>query len=213
VNSTLRKTESVNFAALRSRGIGRNGFAPVVVSSKALKYLEPSTLEKMGMCTSKLTGIQKPVTVTFLSIALSWSGSLEGNCETLKPSTIRTGTKQTIDLIISNCLPVKASTASTIKSIEEKGKWVAATLTAYCKCKKCCGPQAAGITASGKRFKPGILAADPSIPFGTLLQVDGVWREVLDRGGAIRGNRLDLAVASHREAKRRGVREIRVFLP
>lgn len=85
------------------------------------------------------------------------------------------------------------------------GEWVQVRLTHYCPCRKCCGPEAAGITASGQRFRPGALAADPSVPFGSRVFVAGEWRVVLDRGKDIRGARLDLAVSSHRVAKRMGV--------
>ena len=98
-------------------------------------------------------------------------------------------------------------------SLMSRAEWRTVTLSHFCACKRCCGPQAHGMTASGKRFRPGILAADPSIPFGARIQVDGQWREVLDRGGAIKGNRLDLAVRSHREARRKGVREVKVLMP
>ena len=80
-------------------------------------------------------------------------------------------------------------------------------VTAYCACKKCCGPNAQGITASGKRvsYNDGkFVAADTSVlPFGTKLLIPGYHGEpveVIDRGGAIKGNKLDVFYASHDEA-------------
>lgn len=68
-----------------------------------------------------------------------------------------------------------------------------------------------GITASGKRVRPGTAAADPSIPFGTRLWVEGYGLAVVeDRGEAIRGNRLDLYFSDVREARAWGVRKVRV---
>ena len=54
------------------------------------------------------------------------------------------------------------------------------------------------------------VAADKSIPFGTILVIDGAEYEVMDRGGNINGNRLDVAVETHKEAINRGrvIREV-----
>lgn len=84
-------------------------------------------------------------------------------------------------------------------------EWRQVELTAYCPCKKCCGKSADGITSSGQRFRAGqSLAADPSIPFGTRIYVDGSWRVVDDRGSDIVGNKLDLGFKHHQTAKRFG---------
>jgi 3D (Asp-Asp-Asp) domain-containing protein len=81
-------------------------------------------------------------------------------------------------------------------------------VTAYCACTKCCGPNAQGITASGKlvSYNDGkFVAADTRLlPFGTKLQVPGYAGgetiEVIDRGGAIKGNKLDLYFETHQAA-------------
>lgn len=81
-------------------------------------------------------------------------------------------------------------------------------VTAYCPCVKCCGPNAQGITASGKRvsYNGGkFVAADTHVlPFGQKLVIpgyaDGQPVEVTDRGGAIKGNKLDLYFPTHQEA-------------
>jgi 3D (Asp-Asp-Asp) domain-containing protein len=81
-------------------------------------------------------------------------------------------------------------------------------VTAYCPCTKCCGPNAQGITASGKlvTYNDGkFVAADTSVfPFGKSLSIPGYAGnqkvEVIDRGGAIKGNKLDLYFPTHAEA-------------
>ncbi len=74
------------------------------------------------------------------------------------------------------------------------------------------------VTASGARVEIGrTIAADPSIPFGTQVWVQGYgWREVHDRGGAIKDTeeyrRFDVAIHSRQEALRRGPHERLVII-
>ncbi|HWP40927.1 MAG TPA: 3D domain-containing protein [Tepidisphaeraceae bacterium] len=84
-------------------------------------------------------------------------------------------------------------------------------VTAYCPCSKCCGPNAQGITASGKHvsYNHGkFVAADTRIlPFGTRLLIPGYAAEpveVIDRGGAIKGNKLDVFFPTHEQALKWG---------
>ena len=91
-------------------------------------------------------------------------------------------------------------------------------VTAYCPCKKCCGPKARGITASGKRVNHNdglFVAADTSLfDFHTRLKIPGYANgravPVLDRGGAIKGNKLDVFFPTHAEALRWGRQMIAV---
>jgi len=86
-------------------------------------------------------------------------------------------------------------------------------VTAYCPCEKCCGKWADGVTASGHVIQPGdkFIAAPPEIPFGTILYVPGYGTApVLDRGGSIKGNRLDVFFNSHQMANKWGVRWLKV---
>ncbi|HEV2292984.1 MAG TPA: 3D domain-containing protein [Tepidisphaeraceae bacterium] len=90
-------------------------------------------------------------------------------------------------------------------------------VTAYCPCKKCCGPNAQGVTASGKRvsYNNGrFVAADRHLKFGTKLIIPGYAGaepvEVLDRGGAIKGNKLDVYFDSHTEALKWGRQKLTV---
>ncbi len=82
--------------------------------------------------------------------------------------------------------------------------------TAYCTCQKCCGAWSDGVTASGHTIAPGdrFVAAPAEIPFGTLISIPGynggAVVPVLDRGGAIKGARLDLYFDTHAEALKFG---------
>jgi 3D (Asp-Asp-Asp) domain-containing protein len=89
-------------------------------------------------------------------------------------------------------------------------------VTAYCPCQKCCGENSDRKTASGHEIKRGdtFIAADRRYPFGTEIIVPGYNNskpvKVLDRGYAIRGNRLDVFFHSHRKAREWGVKYLTV---
>ena len=66
-----------------------------------------------------------------------------------------------------------------------------------------------GLTASGKRVRVGMCAADKSVPFGTVFVVPGYGRAVVeDRGGAIKGNHIDVYFERHSAARAWGVRRV-----
>ena len=89
-------------------------------------------------------------------------------------------------------------------------------VTAYCACRRCCGKFADGKTANGHKIRPGdtFAAADRRYSFGTEMLIPGynntVVVKVLDRGGAIKGNRLDVFFATHQEALQWGVQYLDV---
>lgn len=71
-----------------------------------------------------------------------------------------------------------------------------------------------GRTATGRRVSRGICAGDwRAWPPGTIFSVPGYGRcEVADRGGRIKGNRLDLFMESPVEARLWGKRRVHVTL-
>lgn len=109
--------------------------------------------------------------------------------------------------------------------------------TGYCKCGRCCnwehtlflrrtvykkGPNKGDRkkvrqTASGKMAKVGTIAADTSVyPFGTIMYIPGYgYGEVQDRGGAIKGQHIDLFFKEHEHALKWGRqhKEVKVWLP
>lgn len=92
------------------------------------------------------------------------------------------------------------------------GKFV---ITAYCTCKICCGVYSGrNRTASGTVPTTNrTLAVDTNvIPFGTRLVIDGQIYVAEDRGGAIKGKRIDMFFYTHKEALRWGRRTKEVFL-
>ena len=96
---------------------------------------------------------------------------------------------------------------------------VKAIVTAYCPCEICCGKEpnhsAYKITTSGHKIKDGdaFCAAPPEIPFGTLIAIEGYGVvPVLDRGGAIKGIKIDLFFDTHEEALDWGRREMTILV-
>lgn len=122
-------------------------------------------------------------------------------------------------------LPIAETTSA--EAVPEKaqaqptpGIWVDVVMevTAYCACESCCGPFADGITASGSKVTdvPAFVAAGKQYPFGTVFKVpgynDGKPVCVLDRGAAIKGNKLDTYHETHSAARKFGRKTITVKL-
>lgn len=88
-----------------------------------------------------------------------------------------------------------------------KPKLFIAKITHYDACLKCCG-KTNGITASGVKASVNhTVAASKDFAFGTVLWIDNIQYTVEDRGGKIRGNRLDIFVSNHSEALQKGIFE------
>ncbi|QHI72876.1 3D domain-containing protein [Aminipila terrae] len=86
-------------------------------------------------------------------------------------------------------------------------------ITHYCSCVKCCG-KADGITKTGTKATAGrTIGVDPDIiPLGSTVYIDGQAFVAEDTGGGIKGNRIDMFVQSHQEAKEKDVYETEVFI-
>jgi 3D (Asp-Asp-Asp) domain-containing protein len=91
-------------------------------------------------------------------------------------------------------------------------------VTAYSPDERSCGEFADGVTASGYSVWTNAMklaAADPKVlPFGSLISVPGYDNgeviPVLDRGGAIKGRRLDMLYPTHEQARRWGTQRLTV---
>lgn len=114
-------------------------------------------------------------------------------------STSKTSTKTSTPASSS-----KSESASVVRTIQGQA-------TAYTR--NCAG--CTGITASGKPVKKGMIAADPSIPFGTKVRVtiEGYGSQIYtveDRGGAIKGNIIDVFMDSEADMHRFGRRSAKI---
>jgi len=87
-------------------------------------------------------------------------------------------------------------------------------VTAYCPCENCCRGCSDGITACGKSIytnQSRFVAADTRLlGFGTRISIPGYYGgapiSVLDRGGKIKGHRIDVFFLSHQRAQSWGAR-------
>ena len=72
-----------------------------------------------------------------------------------------------------------------------------------------------GLTATGTKVTAGrTIAVDPKvIPYGTKVYIEGYgWRVAEDCGGSVKGNHIDVAMASHDEAMSKGVKHRDVWI-
>lgn len=119
-----------------------------------------------------------------------------------------TGLAESADLRYFNGRPVRP--ARTIRMV----------VTAYSPDEKSCGPNARGITSSVHHVSTNamkLVAADSRLlPLGSMVSVPGYDEgkivPVLDRGGAIKGKRLDVLFATDRAAMRWGVKTLDVVV-
>jgi 3D (Asp-Asp-Asp) domain-containing protein len=97
-------------------------------------------------------------------------------------------------------------------------KTISMVVTAYSPDARSCGDSADGITASLHHISTNagkLVAADPRVlPMGSMISVPGYDANrivpVLDIGGAIKGNRLDVLFPTHEQARQFGKRRIQV---
>ena len=126
--------------------------------------------------------------------------------------------KEPVERIVqvqSNVITSRASTTSRAEAAANSENSSSTVkiykVTAYCPCSKCCGSHANGYTASGTKATAGRTIAAPSnFAFGTKLLINGKEYVVEDRGGAIKGNRIDMYVDSHSQALAWGVKYLPV---
>ena len=97
---------------------------------------------------------------------------------------------------------------------ESKIEWVDYQLTFYCSCQQCSGEWGVS-TASGMELIPYITCASDEIyPFGTKIYIDGFGElTVVDRGGGVHGNILDVFVGNdHNRALELGRKNVRGYI-
>ena len=88
-----------------------------------------------------------------------------------------------------------------VEGRKDNSGYIKFTATAYCGCAKCCG-KSTGKTASGTTATAGrTVAMSSSYSFGTKIEIQGMGTYIVeDRGGAIKGNRIDIFFSNHQKA-------------
>lgn len=128
------------------------------------------------------------------------SPSYESRLVLRRPSNV--DYSQTVG-IVSGGLPANGSTPASGEPLYS----LTVDVTHYCDCKKCCGSDAHGVTASGKHVEKGMVAMSSEYPFGTQIMINGTMYTVEDRGDStIEGNksRVDIYVGDHNYALKLG---------
>lgn len=76
------------------------------------------------------------------------------------------------------------------------------------------GDKGYGITATGTKFREGIVAVDPKvIPLGSVLYIEGYGEAIAeDTGSAIKGNILDVAIPDLKEARKWGRKKVKITI-
>ena len=117
--------------------------------------------------------------------------------------------KEPVDKIVQ--IQNNVTNRSSVTTSRGNGTTQIYKVTGYCACSKCCGKYASGYTASGTKATAGrTIATDGKFAFGTKLSINGTTYIVEDRGGAIKGNKIDLYFNTHAEALAWGVKYLPV---
>ncbi|HRP63645.1 MAG TPA: 3D domain-containing protein [Phycisphaerales bacterium] len=172
-------------------------------------------------------GVFPAITVLTLSGlgAASWIGAttMQESIEVapdefgfVEVETIVSETEATVIEVISDASDIRWFDGRPIRP----ARTMTMLVTAYSPDERSCGKWADGITASGYSVWTNgmkMVAADTSIlPFGSLVSIPGYDGgsvvPVLDRGGKIKGNRLDVLYPTHERALKWGAQRLEVTI-
>jgi 3D (Asp-Asp-Asp) domain-containing protein len=131
-------------------------------------------------------------------------------------SSVFSAFKKTLIALVIAVSIVTSANAIGAEKTESAWTTISMRVTAYCPCEQCCGEWADGVTSNGHVIEPGdcFVAADSRFAFDTVMLIEGYNKsntvKVFDRGGAIKGNKLDVFFHTHQAALEWGVRYIDV---
>lgn len=159
----------------------------------------------------------KKIIFSALLLLLFFSVYLEhaASTEEAWPPSLSPVTFPTIDINVAE------SVTPSPEPEKKEPAWTEYEATAYCACEKCCGvwgenrPDGVVYTASGAVAQEGVtIAADWDVlPPGTVVFIDGLGERVVqDRGGAIKGNAVDIYFENHNEALIFGRQVVRLYI-
>lgn len=195
-------------AALTKETTGRHGLTPLVAVETASSSVGASEDE------SPLAGVTDPLVIDALREAAADASSILGE-----------GPDADLDGVVqASLVPVEESGVLTTRYFNGRAVrparvlWM--TVTAYSPDRRSCGKWADGKTASLHSVWTNamkLVAADPAVlPLGSMISVPGYDGgrvvPVLDKGGAIKGSRLDVLFPTHETARAWGVKRVPVVV-
>jgi 3D (Asp-Asp-Asp) domain-containing protein/peptidoglycan hydrolase CwlO-like protein len=165
--------------------------ASAAAKTQELGAAESSRLAYIGRLRSeRVLNEQEIAQAVAAAEAAQAAASLEAAKAEVAPSISSIGTEVVVEAAPPEAPPPQPSPQAPVPT---SGKQLVVVTTAY---------TLRGTTATGIPAGPGVVAVDPSvIPLGTRMTIPGYGEGVAaDTGGAIKGNRIDLWVATEAEA-------------
>ena len=132
----------------------------------------------------------------------------EKSTEEVAPATTAVPTTSTKTASKAKTKDTKITSTTTKATTSESGGYYVKTykITHFCGCSKC-NPGNAGMTASGKKLKVGMIAMR-GVPFGTIVEINGKKYVVEDRCAS--NSIIDVYVESHSKALQKGTYKAKV---
>ncbi|WP_088105949.1 G5 and 3D domain-containing protein [Halalkalibacter urbisdiaboli] len=135
--------------------------------------------------------------------------------ELIETETVRESQDKIVAVGTRPTAPSVSRGSSPTQSAEgKKGRTFTVTATAYtASCNGCSGITATGINLNNNR-NAKVIAVDPNvIPLGSRVYVEGYGNAIAgDTGGAIKGNKIDVHVATQAEARRWGRKQVKITI-
>jgi 3D (Asp-Asp-Asp) domain-containing protein len=218
---------------LHSRTIGLSGWPARTVAtgrSTAVRGVRPVAAGFVALCglaLAALIGTPRLEAKIAPAPAATIEADTSSSPEPLPPTSMRVAldVAPTAGIVVESIEPVSpAAAASALRMFNGRpirpASTVSMLVTAYSPDERSCGDSADGITASGYSVWTNgmkMVAADSRfLPLGSLVSVpgydDGQVVPVLDRGGAIKGQRLDVLFPTHEIARQWGVQTLSVIV-
>lgn len=181
-NGTITETEEIPFET--------------ITKNTDSLYKGQTAVESEGRCGEKV-----------LTYAVTYTDGVETGRELISSEV----TKEAEDRVVLKGTKIRSSFKKTSSTPTNYRRAIAMTATAYVQ---------GGTTATGRPAKVGVVAVDPNvIPLGTRVYVETADGRYIygtaiaaDTGGAIKGNKIDICVASHSEAINFGRRTVNVYI-
>jgi 3D (Asp-Asp-Asp) domain-containing protein/peptidoglycan hydrolase CwlO-like protein len=195
VRATLAATE----ASLEQAKVERTSYLAGLRQEQQLTRSQIGTLQRQAEAAQQRAQLVTEQAASSAPATVQASGQTSGPTTSAAPSTSTTGDTTTSP---SEPPPAPAesvsegtpSPAASVTAPVRAGGTMTVYATGYC---------LTGTTATGLPVGPGVVAVDPSvIPLGTRMTIPGYGEGVAaDTGGAIKGARIDVWIASCAEAR------------